>query len=299
MNLRVASGLLLGVLAISWAAIFIRLAKAPALTTAAWRLVLASVPLLCWALVKHRRELAALGARGFAPLVLSGVALAVHFGTWVSSLDYTSVASSVAIVTTTPIWVSLVERPPKRTVIGMVIAMAGTIVIAGTDFAVDPRALLGDALALVGAWCAATYLGIGKQVRARLGVGPYVGVVYPVAGVCLVLAALVAGAPLGGLSSAQWGWLVLLAFVPQLIGHSLLNWSLEHVSAALVAIAILGEPIFSTLLAIPILGEVPDASRVAGAAVVLAGVGIAAWSEANRPKETSVPAAAAHDAHGV
>lgn len=282
MSPRVGAGLIAGVLAVSWATIFIRLAKAPALTTAAWRLTFASIPLAVWVLVRHRREVAALGARGLVPLVVSGVALAVHFGTWVSSLDYTSVASSVAIVTTTPIWVSLVERPPKRTLAGMVIAMAGTVVIAGTDFAVDPRALLGDALALVGAWCAAAYLSIGKRVRAKLGVAQYVGVVYPVAGACLLAAALVSQTPLTGLSSEQWAYLVLLAAVPQLIGHSLLNWALEHVSAALVAIAILGEPIFSTLLAIPILDEVPEPPRVAGAAIVLCGVGLAAWSESKR-----------------
>ena len=282
MNLRVGSGLFLGVLAVSWAAIFIRLAKAPALTTAAWRLTLAGVPLVLWVLVRHRRELIALGARGLGPLVLSGVALALHFGTWVSSLDYTSVASSVAIVTTTPIWVSLIERPPRRTVMGMVLAVAGTVVIAGTDFALDPGALLGDALALAGALCAAAYLSIGKRVRAKLGVTPYVGVVYPVAGACLIGAALASGAPLTGLGDAQWGWLLLLALVPQLVGHSLLNWALEHVSAALVAIAILGEPIFSTLLAIPILHEVPEAPRVLGAVIVLCGVGLAAWSESRR-----------------
>ncbi len=282
MSPRVGAGLLVGVLAVSWAAIFIRLAKAPALTTAAWRLALAGVPLAAWVLLKHRREVVSLGARGIAPLIFSGVALAVHFGTWVSSLDYTSVASSVAIVTTTPIWVSLVERPPKRTWVGMVIAMAGTVVIAGTDFAVDPQALFGDALALAGAWCAATYLSIGKRVRAKLGVAQYVGVVYPVAGACLMAAALVTQSPLTELSGEQWMYLVLLAAVPQLIGHSLLNWALEHVSAALVAIAILGEPIFSTLLAIPILHEVPDPPRIFGAAIVLAGVALAAWSESKR-----------------
>jgi drug/metabolite transporter (DMT)-like permease len=239
--------------------------------------------LLIWVLLRHRRELASLGARGIGPLVASGVALALHFGTWVSSLDYTSVASSVALVTTTPIWVSIVERPPRRTIFGMLLAMAGTIVIAGTDFALDPRALVGDGLALAGAWCAAAYLSIGKRVRSKLSVAQYVGVVYPVAGACLMAAALVSGSPLTSLSEPQWLYLGLLALVPQLLGHSLLNWALEHVSAALVAIAILGEPIFSTLLAIPILHEVPGPSRVLGAAIVLCGVALAAWSESRRP----------------
>lgn len=280
MKPRVAGGLLLGVLAVSWAAIFIRLAGAPALTTAAWRLTLAGIPLGLYVLARHFRELSALPRSHLGLVIASGIALAFHFGTWISSLDYTSVASSVALVTTTPIWVSLIERPPRRTLIGMLIAMAGTLVIAGTDFATDPRALLGDALALTGALCAAAYLSIGKKVRARLGVTPYVGVVYPVAGLCLMAAAVASGADVTHLTDTQWTYLWLLALVPQLIGHSLLNWALEHVSAALVAIAILGEPIFSTLLAIPILDEVPGPSRVLGAAIVLAGVGLAASSEA-------------------
>ena len=110
-------------------------------------------------------------------------------------------------MTTTPIWVSLIERPPGRTWIGMALAMAGTIVIAGTDYALEPKALAGDALALIGAWCAATYLSIGKKVRAKLGVAQYVGVVYPVAAVCLVAAALATKSPLldlGSPSGSTW-----------------------------------------------------------------------------------------------
>ncbi|MBK7861729.1 MAG: DMT family transporter [Archangiaceae bacterium] len=282
MKPRVAVGLLFGVLAVSWGSIFVRLAHAPPLTVAAWRMVFSGLPLALWAMARHRDELARLDRRDWALLCCSGLALAVHFGTWITSLDLTSVASSVALVTTTPIWVSLVDRPPRLTVAGMAVAMAGTVVIAGVDFAVSAQALFGDLLALTGALCAAAYLSIGKRVRRKLGVTAYVGVVYPVAGVCLLAAALVSGSPLTALAPEQWLYVALLAAVPQLIGHSMLNWALEHVSAALVAIAILGEPIFSTLLAIPILHEVPSPSRVLGGAVVLCGVGLAAWSESQR-----------------
>lgn len=288
MNTRTGIGLGVGVLAISWAAIFIRLAHAPPLTTAAWRLTFAGVPLLFWVLLRRREELRAMHRRTALLLGAGGVALALHFATWVSSLDYTSVASSVAIVTTTPIWVSLIERPPRQTVLGMAIAMAGSVFIAGTDFALDPRALQGDALALAGAIFSATYLSIGKKVRVDLDLTTYVGVVYPVAGLCLVGAALASGSPFIRLEPASWVWLVALAVVPQLIGHSLLNWALKHTSAALVAIAILGEPIFSTLLAIPILKEVPGPTRIIGAAIVLTGVAIAAWSESRAQGTGSV-----------
>jgi drug/metabolite transporter (DMT)-like permease len=184
----------------------------------------------------------------------------------------------VALVTTTPIWVSLIDRPPRRTLIGMAIAVAGSLVIAGTDFGLDPRALLGDGLALAGAVFAAIYLSTGKRMREKLELPAYVGVVFPVAAVCLLCAAAVTG-PLTGFTPKTWACLVLLALVPQGIGHTLLNWALKHVSTALVAIAVLGEPIFSTLLAIPILGELPGPARVFGGAVVLSGVAVAAWSE--------------------
>ena len=279
MRPRVSAALAFGVLAVSWAAIFIRLVAAHPLTTAALRLSIAAAPLLVWVVIRHRRELMSLQRREWLLLAASGVALALHFSAWVSSLDYTSVASSVTIATTTPVWVALFERPPKTTIVGMAVAMVGSAIIAGTDFAVDSKAMLGNGLALAGAWFAAIYYMVGKRVRLRLGIMQYVGVVYPIAAVCLCLAALIAGAPLKGLTPFQWKYLFFLAVVAQLVGHSLLDWALEHVSAAAVSIAVLGEPVFSTLLAIPLLHEVPSPSSLLGILLVLVGVGVAAWAE--------------------
>jgi drug/metabolite transporter (DMT)-like permease len=275
---RVGIGLFIAVTAVSWAAILIRLADAPPLAIAAWRLTLIGIPFGLRAALTHRAQLARLDSRGWTRALCAGVALALHFATWILSLKHTSIASSTALVTTTPIWVSLIDRPPKRTLIGMAIAVAGSIVIAGTDFGLDPHALLGDALALAGAVFGATYLSLGKRTRSQLDLAAYVGVVFPVAALCLMIAAAATG-PLTGFTPRTWLCLALLALVPQGIGHTLLNWALEHVSTALVAIAILGEPILSTLLAIPILGEVPGPARVTGGAIVLAGVALAAWSE--------------------
>jgi drug/metabolite transporter (DMT)-like permease len=162
----------------------------------------------------------------------------------------------------------------------MAIAVVGSVVIAGTDFELSPGALLGDALALAGAVFAATYLSIGKRLREGVHLVAYLGVVYPVAAVGLMAAAALTG-PVTGFTPKTWEYLLLLAVVPQGIGHTLLNWALRHVSTALVAIAVLGEPIFSTLLAIPILGELPGPARVTGGLVVLCGVAVAAWSESS------------------
>lgn len=286
--MRVALALLVGVAAVSWAAIFVRLADAPPLTIAAWRLCLAGGVVAPYAWLSHRAELRAASARTLRFAVGSGVALALHFGTWISSLKLTSVASSVALVTTTPVWVALLsavllkERARPLTLVAMGVAIVGSVVIAGADFGLSAAALQGDALALAGAVFGAIYLTIGRHARASLGLLPYIGVVYPVAGGCLLAAAGLAGGPVFAFPEKTWLLFAALALVPQLLGHSVFNWALKHTSAGLVAIAILGEPVFSTLLAIPILGETPGWSRAAGGVVVLLGVAIAGWSESRR-----------------
>ncbi|MBS1149880.1 MAG: permease [Myxococcaceae bacterium] len=288
MSPRVALCLVIGVLAVSWAAIFVRLADAPPLTIAAWRLCLAGALVFPYAWLGHRAELRRTSTRVRWFLLGSGVALALHFGTWITSLKLTSVASSVALVTTTPVWVALLsalllkEKARALTLVAMAVAIGGSLLIAGADFGLDARALQGDALALAGAIFGAIYLTIGRHARAQLGLVAYIGVVYPIAGVCLLGAAALAGDPLVAFPAETWLLFAALALVPQLLGHSLFNWALKHTSAGLVAIAILGEPVFSTLLAIPILHETPGWTRAVGAAVVLGGVGLAAWSESRR-----------------
>ena len=275
-------------IAVSWAAIFVRLADAPPLAIAAWRLCLAGAIVFPYAALRHRAELRATSNRTRLFVLGSGVALALHFGTWISSLKLTSVASSVALVTTTPVWVALLssrllkEKARALTLVAMGVAICGSVLIAGADFGLDARALQGDALALAGAIFAAIYLTIGRHARNALGLMPYIGVVYPIAGLCLLAAAAISGAALIAFPTQTWLLFVALALIPQLLGHSLFNWSLKHTTAGLVAIAILGEPVFSTLLAIPILHETPGWTRAIGGAVVLLGVGLAAWSESRR-----------------
>lgn len=282
---HVRAGLALGVLSVSWAAILVRLADAPPLAVAAWRLLLAAGAALAFALLRRRAELRALDRRGLALLAGAGLALALHFATWISSLRLTSVASSVALVTTQPLWVALLsrallrERIAPRVAAGIALAVAGGAVMAGGDVALGPRALLGDLLALAGAVAAALYFVAGRRVRARLSLGAYVGVVYPAAAAGLLALAVVAGAPLAGYGARTWLALALLALVPQLLGHSLLNWSLRWLSGTFVAVTILAEPVMSILLAIPVLGERPTATQVAGGLVLLGGVALAASGE--------------------
>ncbi len=292
---RLYSGLFVGVGAVSWAAIFIRLADAPALSIAAWRLVFASVPVAAYSAWRRRGELARLTKRERLLLAISSVALALHFGTWIASLSRTTVASSVALVTTQPIWVVLLavvllrERVTARGALAAAIATAGAVMIGGADIALHGRALVGDGLALAGAICAGVYFVAGRSVRPTLSLAGYVGVVYLLAAVLLVAGAAGARQPLGGFSARTWLMLVLLALVPQLIGHSLLNWSLRYLSAPFVSVAILGEPVISTALAVPILGERPGALRLLGGAVTLIGVYLAVREESAQARGRPAP----------
>jgi drug/metabolite transporter (DMT)-like permease len=289
-RLRLYGGLFGGVVAVSWAAIFIRLAEAPALSISAWRLLLAAAPLAIFALLRRRHELRRLTRGGLALLTLSGVALALHFATWIASLGMTTVASSVTLVSTQPLWVGLLSvvvlREPisRRGAVAILVATCGCAVMSGADLRVSREALVGDAFAVAGAIFGAVYFTIGRAVRDTLSLGGYVAVVYGLGAVVLVVWAVGAGEPMSGFSTQTWVMLLLLAVVPQLIGHSTLNWSLRHLPAPFVSVAVLGEPVISTALAIPILGEQPGALRIAGGAIILLGVSLALQDETRRTR---------------
>lgn len=295
--------LVAAILAVSTAAIFIRFAQAYAssLVIAAYRLALAVILLSPIALIRHRKELRTLKGRDLGLALLSGLFLALHFAAWISSLEYTSVASSVVLVTTTPLWVALLtpftlkEPLGRKTLYGMGLALLGGVVIGLSDSCswtggrivcppaaefIRGQAFLGDLLALSGAIMAAAYLLIGRRVRANLSLVPYIFVVYGMSAVALVLAVVLAGEPLTGYPPPAYVWLALLALVPQLFGHSTFNWALRYVSAAFVSITLLGEPVGSTILAYFLLDEAPAVTKIFGAILILTGIVIAARSEA-------------------
>ena len=281
-------GLFAGVIAVSFAALLIRLAAAPALSIAAYRLVIAGVPTALLAGWRSRAELRRLSPAEAGIGTLSGVCLAGHFATWVASLQYATVASSVTLVTTSPFFVAafaflfLRERISCLMLCAIVICTAGGIVIGATDFASGTRSLVGDGLALAGAVFAAAYLTLGRRMRMRVSLLAYVGIVYPVAAVSLLLMAVASRQPLAGFSGHTYLMLTLLALVPQLIGHSALNWALGYLSASFVAVAVLGEPVLATLLAAMFLSERPGWDRILGGALILAGVYLALHEESVR-----------------
>lgn len=300
----------IAVLSVSTASIFIRYAQAdaPSLVIAAYRLALAVLLLAPLALTRYRSELRSLSRRRLGFALLSGLFLALHFATWITSLEYTTVASSVVLVTTTPLWVALIapfalKEPIIRPIlIGMGLALIGGLVVGLNDACswqaglvcpslaemVRGQAFLGDLLALAGAVMAALYLIIGRRLRERLSLVSYIFVVYGMAAVALLVMTIFARQPLLGYKPVTYLWMLLLALIPQLFGHSTYNWSLRYVSAAIVSITLLGEPIGSTILAVILLREAPTSLKIFGAILILAGIYIATVGESRRSRAASL-----------
>ena len=281
--------LAVGMLAVSSAAILVSLARAqgvPVLVIAALRMTIAAIVVVPMALLRCREEIRALGAREILLALASGVLLALHFAFWIGSLDYTSVMSSVVFVSTTPLFVGLAsvlilrERLGIATVAGIVVAVIGSVVIGLGDCGQSGgQSLKGDLLALLGAVSVSGYLLIGRRLRKCMSLMLYVGITYATAAVALLSVLVMTSARLTGYSSAGYLWVALLAAGPQLLGHSAYNWALKYVSATLVTVALLAEPVGATLLAIAVLGQIPSIVSLMGGVCILTGIVLAARSE--------------------
>ncbi len=223
---------------------------------------------------------------------LSGLFLALHFGAWITSLEYTNVTSSVVLVQTTPLFVAafspllLGEIPSRRTLIGLGLAFGGGLIIALSDYCVfsegfscvtvkssgGTNVLLGDLLALLGGAAGAAYLIIGRRLRSDFSLLIYIGLVYSSAATFLIIAVISSGHNLFWYPPITYLWFLLLAIFPQLLAHSTYNWALRYLPATKVSITLLGEPIAASVLAYLVLSELPSPLRIAGATIVLFGV---------------------------
>jgi drug/metabolite transporter (DMT)-like permease len=293
MTTRNAALLVLGVAAVSFSAILVREADAPALTIAFYRNAMAAAILVPLAFARHRDEIRALRRKQIAAAVLSGLFLAGHFATWIDSLSYTTVAASSVLVVTQPIWIGLMgkfygEGLRRAALGGIVLAFVGTLVVFGGDVGSSSRELLGDALALIGAVFAAAYFVAGREVRREMSVLTYVAIVYTVCAVVLLVAAVATGSALGGFDAKTWWMFVLLTIGPQIAGHTVFNYLLGHLEAAVVAIAIMAEPVGAILLAMAILNEQPPLASIGGGVLILAGVFVAIRAQAREDVELVV-----------
>ena len=281
-----AAGLAVAIVAISTAAILVRLTSAPSSVAAFYRVLFTTLALLPVAGWKYRTEFARIGRRDLAFASLSGIALAIHFAAWFESLAWTSVAASVTLVQAQPLfvavgaWLLLSERLSTRIVAGMVVAIAGMVTMSVGDLLggvlVGPDPMLGNALALLGAVMAAGYVLAGRSLRQRVSLVPYVVVVYSVCSVVLLVIVLAQGAALTGYAPREWLLFAGLAVGPGLFGHTVINWVLAHVESSIVSVSLLGEPVGSTILALVLLGESPTLFTMLGGAVVLVGIGLTA-----------------------
>jgi drug/metabolite transporter (DMT)-like permease len=292
---RVYFAMLIAILAVSTASIFIRQAQqdAPSIVIAAVRLSLASLVLAPFALHKYRGEIRSLTRRDWILATISGLFLSIHFATWITSLEFTSVVSSVVLVSTGPLWVALLspiflrEIPSRWAWIGMgfallggiIVSLGGSCAISSSQLACPPliggeadSTLLGNFLALLGAWAVAVYLMIGRNLRARINLIPYIFIVYSIAAITLNIYMLATGESPIGYPPTTYLWMICLALLPQLIGHSSYNWALRYMPASLVAVTTLGEPIGSTILAFILLRESPSVITLVGGVLILIGI---------------------------
>ena len=285
--------LTIGILAVSTSAIFIRLAMEAAgkqgvdfsLFLAASRLSLASLILLpTWRKIKTTN----VNLKAYYYAIAAGVCLAVHFATWISSLAFTSIAASTTIVTTNPIWVALLswfcfrERLSRRTIVGILIALVGAILIALGDGNTESsynNPLLGNSLALIGSWMVSFYLLLGSQAQKQgLSISNYIAIVYTTAAIALLPLPLVFGNGYLGYPDRVYVYGLLMAIFPQLIGHTSFNWSLRWISPTFITLGILFEPIVASFLGLIIFAEMPSIFVLVGGSIVLSGVAIASQS---------------------
>ncbi len=293
-NPRPVLATLTGILFVSTASLFIRFAQAEAssLVIAAARMAIASLILVPLAVIRNARNPIHLTGRDWSKGLLAGVFLALHFATWITSLEYTSVASSVVLVTTTPLWVTLLsplvlkERISKTVWIGLLISVIGGVIVGlgnvcqwaegglscQAQQAFAGKAMWGNALALFGAWMAAGYMLMGRQLRKKLDTVSYTALVYGTAAVLLLSVVLFRSEPVFSYSPRTYLWLLALGLVPQLLGHSLLNWALKYISAAYVSLTLLGEPIGTSILAYLFLKESPTLLEGVGGVLILFGI---------------------------
>lgn len=289
-------GLFFGILAVSTASIFIRFAQsgAPSIVIAAIRLLTASLVITPIAFLQYKQQLFKISKRELIFLIVSGLFLSIHFATWITSLEYTSIASSVVLVTTTPLWVALLspiflkEKNNTTIWIGLFLALFGSSMVAlsnqcsfsftnfiqceSVGLSFDRNTLLGNILALLGAWMAAGYMMVGRKVRSTLPLIKYIFYVYLFSAIFLLLIVIISGETLVGYSNQAYLWMLLLGLIPQLLGHSFFNWALGHLPAAFVSIALIGEPIGTILLAYLFLKDTPNNLEYLGGLLILIGI---------------------------
>lgn len=270
--------IIIGVISVSLSAIFVKLSSADAGVIAFYRMLFSILIMLPWFLKKYSNEIKVLSKRDWLFSSIAGVFLSFHFILWFESLNYTSVASSTVLVTMQPLFAFIgtylffKEKITLQTFIAGGIAILGSVLISWGDFQISGTALYGDILALIACALITGYLLFGQDVRKRLSLVTYTMVVYSVSTITLFFYIIIKGESFGPYPATDWMWFVLLAIIPNLLGHNLFNWALKWTSTNVISIAILFEPVGAALLAIWIFNEYLTASQIVGGLVVILGI---------------------------
>ncbi|MBZ4672503.1 MAG: protein of unknown function transrane [Deferribacteraceae bacterium] len=292
MKLKIFFILLSGVISISFAAIFVRFCDdVPPLMIATYRLIFASIIIISIFKFKHY-TIHSITRKDFILSIISGTILSVHFYTWFTSIKLTSIASSVVLVTTSPIFVGILsffllkEKQNLNIIIGIALSIIGSIVLTMGDINIndalnfDKNALIGDIFAIIGAIAAAIYMMIGSKVRENLDIIPYITITYTASALTLLLISLLSGQTFLGYKPSSYTFMFLLAVIPQLIGHTSLNWALKHLKSSMVAIVTLGEPIGAAVLGYLFFREGIDKYQFVGIILIFMAILIASKSAA-------------------
>jgi drug/metabolite transporter (DMT)-like permease len=285
------AALAVAIAAVSTSAILARWSAADAVVLAFYRVLLTTLLVVPFVFTRYRGDFAAFERRDLLVAGLTGAALAVHFSAYFESLEWTSVAASVTLVQSQPVFVALgaalllSERIGLRKAAGIAVAVVGMAAMSAGEFlagaaVAGSRPLFGNGLAVLSALMAAIYVLVGRSLRQRVAVVPYVLVVYSACALTLLAVAVVQDLRLTGYPTREWLIFLGMAVGPGLFGHTVINWALEHLESSVVSVSLLGEPLGATLLGVLLLAEVPGAATVAGGAVVLFGIYITSTARA-------------------
>lgn len=270
--------IIIGVFSVALSAIFVKMTSADSGVTAFYRMLFSILIMSPVFFMKYTQEIKKLSKRDWAFTSIAGIFLAFHFILWFESLNYTSVASSTVLVTLQPLFAFagtyffFKEKLSIKTLVSGLIAVLGSVLIGYGDFKISGSALYGDILALIACALITGYLLFGQDVRQRLSLITYTFVVYSFSTITLFFYIIAKGESFGPYPASEWMWFLLLAIIPNLLGHTLFNWSLKWVSTNVISIAILFEPVGAAILAYFILGELLSSSQIIGGTVVLCGI---------------------------
>ena len=270
--------LAIGVIAVSTSAIMVKLSSAPSGVMAFYRLFFSVLFMTPIFLLKYVSELRLITKRDWLFTGISGVFLSFHFILWFESLQYTSVASSTVLVTLQPLFAFIgtyfffKETLSLKAILCGVLAVLGSVIISWGDFRISGSALYGDMLALIACALITAYLLFGQTVRKRMSLITYTFVVYSISTITLLIYVLLKGEALIGYQKNDWILFCLLAVIPNLLGHSFLNWSIKWLSTSTISMAILFEPVGATILALYLLNESVLWTQILGGSIVILGI---------------------------